>query len=67
MKTFSEQVNERRRIDAELLLSSSESVYHSFGRLSDVSATSYPCRTALELSRICSCLKVTAPQFPDGM
>lgn len=68
MKTFSEQVNERRRIDAELLGSSSESVYHSLGRISNIKkSSSSSSRTALELSRICTYLKENTPQFPDGM
>ena len=68
MRTFSEQVNERRRLDAELLGSSSRGVYKSLGRITNEKRSSAASgRTALEMSRICAYLREEAPQFPNKM
>ncbi|MGN0630448.1 MAG: NHLP bacteriocin export ABC transporter permease/ATPase subunit [Ruminococcus sp.] len=68
MNTFSEKVKLRKQLDAELLGSSAESVYHSLGKISNTpKASTGAGRTALELSRICAYLKEDTPLFPAGM
>lgn len=68
MSTFSEKVKLRKQIDAELLGSSAESVYHSLGRTSDTRKVSAGRnKIALELSRICEYLKEEVPEFPADM
>lgn len=68
MSTFSEKVKLRKQLDAELLGSSAESVYHSLGKISNTpKASTGADRTALELSRICAYLKEDTPLFPADM